>query len=91
MRLRTEGFFKVRGVNINHGDLEDFMFGQRTVSDFRCEVVATGGNDELKLFVELRRDAVQPTMRCSAWPRTMKTVFRSHTAHRGAGDRHART
>ena len=53
--LRTEGFFKVRGVNINHGDLEDFMFTQAAVSDFRAEVVNTGDLDVLRLLVELRR------------------------------------
>lgn len=53
--LRTEGFFKVRGININHGDLEDFMFTQAAVTDFRCEAVAGGGVDVLRLFVEIRR------------------------------------
>jgi phenylacetate-CoA ligase len=55
--LRTEGFFKVRGININHGDLEDFMFAQTAVTDFRAEVVNSGGLDVLRLLVELRRSA----------------------------------
>ena len=56
--LRTEGFFKIRGVNINHGDLEDFMFGQGAVQDFKGEAVtASDGQDHLRLLVELRRGA----------------------------------
>jgi len=56
--LRTEGFFKIRGVNINHGDLEDFMFGEAAVQDFKGEAVtAADGQDRLRLLVELRRGA----------------------------------
>lgn len=56
--LRTEGFFKIRGVNVNHGDLEDFMFQQGAVQDFKGEAVtATDGQDRLRLLVELRRGA----------------------------------
>ena len=56
--LRTEGFFKIRGVNINHGDLEDFMFAQGAVQDFKGEAVtAADGQDRLRLVVELRRGA----------------------------------
>jgi phenylacetate-CoA ligase len=56
--LRTEGFFKIRGININHGDLEDFMFQQGAVQDFKGEAVtAADGQDRLRLLVELRRGA----------------------------------
>jgi len=55
--LRTHGFFKVRGVNINHGDLEDLMFAQAPVTDFKAEAVATEGNDALRVLVELKRGA----------------------------------
>ncbi|MGH7002373.1 MAG: phenylacetate--CoA ligase family protein [Alphaproteobacteria bacterium] len=56
--LRTEGFFKIRGVNINHGDLEDFMFEQAPVQDFKGEArTAAGGQDRLHLLVEVRRGA----------------------------------
>jgi phenylacetate-CoA ligase len=51
---RTVGFFKVRGVNINHADLEDALFRDPDVVDFRAEVYNSGGNDILHLFVELR-------------------------------------
>src|SRR5256884_8493225 len=52
---RTVGFFKVRGVNINHADLEDAMFRDPAVVDFRAEVYNEGGNDVLHLHVEARR------------------------------------
>ena len=52
---RTVGFFKVRGVNINHADLEDAMFGVPEVVDFRAEVYSSStGNDVLHLHVETR-------------------------------------
>ena len=51
---RTVGFFKVRGVNINHADLEDAMFREPEVVDFRAEIVNEGANDVLHLFVESR-------------------------------------
>jgi phenylacetate-CoA ligase len=52
--LRTEGFFKVRGVNINHADLEDFPFAQPAITDFRAEAVSTEGLDALRLLIEVR-------------------------------------
>jgi phenylacetate-CoA ligase len=51
---RTIGFFKVRGVNINHADLEDALLRDPEVVDFRAEVYNAGGNDVLHLFVEMR-------------------------------------
>ena len=53
---RTVGFFKVRGVNMNHADLEDALFRDPQVVDFRAEVANEGGNDVLHLFVEMRSD-----------------------------------
>jgi len=53
---RTIGFFKVRGVNINHSDLEDAMFRDPEIADFRAEVYnSAAGNDVLHLMVEARR------------------------------------
>lgn len=52
---RTSGFFKVRGVNLGHQDLEDFMFRHAEIGDFRAEAVNEGDNDLLRLGVELRR------------------------------------
>jgi len=52
---RTAGFFKVRGVNLGHQDLEDFMFRHVEIGDFRAEAVNEGDNDALRLCVELKR------------------------------------
>lgn len=54
---RTAGFFKVRGVNLGHQDLEDFMFRHAEIGDFRAEVLNEGGNDILRLSIEIRRGA----------------------------------
>ena len=60
---RTTGFFKVRGINLDHSELEDFMFRSTDVADFKAEVVNAGDLDELVLSIELaqgieRADAV---------------------------------
>lgn len=57
---RTVGFFKVRGVNINHADLEDALFRDPQVVDFRAEVTNDGDNDVLHLLVELRGEDKTP-------------------------------
>jgi phenylacetate-CoA ligase len=51
---RTVGFFKVRGVNISHAELEDALLRDPDVVDFRAEVSNDGDNDVLHLFVESR-------------------------------------
>jgi phenylacetate-CoA ligase len=50
---RTAGFFKVRGVNINHAELEDFMFAVKEIGDFKAEVLPSDGLDILRLTVEV--------------------------------------
>ena len=52
---RTAGFFKIRGVNLGHPELEDFMFRQPEIGDFRAEALNEGGNDILRLSIEVRR------------------------------------
>jgi phenylacetate-CoA ligase len=52
---RTAGFFKIRGVNLGHQDLEDFIFRTVEIGDFRAEALNEGGNDHLKLSIEVRR------------------------------------
>jgi phenylacetate-CoA ligase len=54
---RTTGFFKVRGVNLGHQDLEDFMFRHLEIGDFRAEALNEGDNDILRLSIEVRRGA----------------------------------
>ena len=52
---RTAGFFKIRGVNLGHQDLEDFIFRHIEIGDFRAEALNEGGNDILRLSIELRK------------------------------------
>jgi phenylacetate-CoA ligase len=52
---RTTGFFKVRGVNLGHQELEDFMFRHAEIGDFRAEALNEGDNDFLRLSIEIRR------------------------------------
>ncbi len=59
---RTVGFFKVRGVNINHADLEDALFRDPDVVDFRAEVYNADDNDVLHLFVEKRAGTREGTV-----------------------------
>ena len=54
---RTTGFFKVRGINLGHQDLEDFIFRYVEIGDFRAEALNDGGNDVLRLSIECRRGA----------------------------------
>ena len=53
---RTTGFFKVRGVNVNHSEFEDFMFRIPEVQDFQAILVTEGSALEtLKVLIEMRR------------------------------------
>jgi phenylacetate-CoA ligase len=54
---RTTGFFKVRGINVDHSEFEDFMFRNTEVADFKAEVVNAGGLDELVLSIETAQGA----------------------------------
>jgi phenylacetate-CoA ligase len=65
---RTTGFFKIRGININHAEFEDLMFALEMVTDFKAEAVTLDGLENLRVSVELRRgansgDAVADIMR----------------------------
>ena len=54
---RTLGFFKVRGMNINHTDFEDFIFSDPKINDFKAELHATPeGLDVFKVSIETRRE-----------------------------------
>jgi phenylacetate-CoA ligase len=52
---RTAGFFKVRGINLGHQDLEDFLFRYAEVGDFRAEALTENLLDHLLLSIEVRR------------------------------------
>jgi phenylacetate-CoA ligase len=71
---RTTGFFKVRGVNINHADFEDFMFKIPEVNDFKCECLATEGNDQLRVSIEVKRGS-DPSLIASKAVLDLKATF----------------
>jgi phenylacetate-CoA ligase len=52
---RTSGFFKIRGVNINHADFEDFAFRIVEVSDFKVELRTDQDREVLKVMIEVKR------------------------------------
>jgi phenylacetate-CoA ligase len=61
---RTVGFFKVRGVNINHNELEDAMFYNESITDFKAEVYnSEKGLDVLHLLIEPRKGVDPDTLR----------------------------
>jgi phenylacetate-CoA ligase len=71
---RTLGFFKVRGINLNHAEFEDFMFAQARVRDFRVEARARDGTDVLGVEVEFARDA-DPAPAASELAAAIKKTF----------------
>ena len=52
---RTVGFSKIKGININHSEFEDFIFRIPEINDFKVEFQATDGLDELLLKVEISK------------------------------------
>ncbi len=54
---RASEFIKIRGINIDHGEFEDFMFRMTAINDFKCEAVTVGALDQLRVSVEIRRGA----------------------------------
>jgi phenylacetate-CoA ligase len=51
---RTTGFFKIRGINVNHAEFEDFMFRNVQVADFKAELVAPNDLEVLLVSIEAR-------------------------------------
>lgn len=56
---RTTGFFKIKGVNINHAEFEDLIFRQVQVNDFQAQLFTdeATNREELKVLIEIKRDA----------------------------------
>jgi phenylacetate-CoA ligase len=52
---RTSGFFKIRGINVNDADFEDFIFRNVDISDFKAELISERDLDTMLLSVEVRR------------------------------------
>jgi phenylacetate-CoA ligase len=59
---RTTGFFKIRGVNLNHAEFEDFMFRNVQIADFKAELVTPSDLEVLLVSIEARRDADGPAV-----------------------------
>jgi phenylacetate-CoA ligase len=53
---RTSGFFKIRGININHSDFEDFIFRNADIGDFKAELLTERDLEIMLVTVEVRRD-----------------------------------
>ena len=71
---RTSGFFKVRGVNINHADFEDFMLRQLAINDFKVEVAETETLDSMTISIELGTDA-SPEETIDALKQQVRQIF----------------
>lgn len=53
LAARTVGFSKVRGVNVNHNDLEDALLRIDAVADYRARVVSVDVDDRLQIDIEV--------------------------------------
>jgi phenylacetate-CoA ligase len=71
---RTTGFFKVRGININHADLEDFIFRRLDIADFKAELLASDDLDVLRLSIEAKR-GVDSSAVAAALREAMRETF----------------
>ena len=69
---RTSGFFKLRGVNVNHSEFEDFIFRNVEISDFKAELVTERDLEVMVLTVEVRRG-----VDASAAVEALKTAVRN--------------
>jgi len=70
---RTVGFFKIRGVNVNHQEFEDFMFRMAEVADFKAELVTENDLERLSLSIEVVRGADPAVVRNSVAAATKRT------------------
>ena len=72
---RTTGFFKIRGVNVNHSEFEDFMFRNPDINDFQGVLVTDkSGMETLKLRLEIKR-GVDGKTAAETVIREVKSVF----------------
>src|SRR5205085_10385606 len=73
---RTTGFFKVRGVNVNHTEFEDLMFRNPDVLDFQAvlETETKTGLEGLKVLIEIK-GACDEQSACLKVAQTVKGSF----------------
>jgi phenylacetate-CoA ligase len=53
---RTAGFWKVRGMNINHAEMEDLVFRVPAVNDFRVEARTGDALEHVWVGIEVSAD-----------------------------------
>ena len=71
---RASEFIKIRGINIDHGEFEDFMFRMAPINDFKCEAITVGDLEQLRVSIETRREA-DPAAAAAEVEREIKRVF----------------
>ena len=71
---RTAGFFKVRGININQAEIEDFLYRQPAITDFKIEALETESLDALRISIEVAAGA-NPDDTAAALARSVKETF----------------
>lgn len=73
---RTTGFFKIRGVNVNHAEFEDLMFRQGQVNDFQAvlQTEAATGREQIKVLIEIKRGSNGPGV-CADVASSVKKTF----------------
>jgi phenylacetate-CoA ligase len=73
---RTTGFFKIRGVNVNHAEFEDHMFRNSQVTDFQAVLItdAKTSLETLKIRIEITRGGSAQTV-CAALADGVKRTF----------------
>ena len=73
---RTTGFFKIRGVNINHAEFEDLMFRQSAVNDFQAvlQTDPATGREEINILIEIARGLDSAAI-CAHVASHVKTTF----------------
>ena len=78
---RTTGFFKIRGVNVNHAEFEDMMFRNLDVTDFQAvlETMEGDGLEQLRVLMEIKREA-DPKAVTQSILDTIKRVFEVRAA-----------
>ena len=73
---RTTGFFKVRGVNINHAEFEDMMFRNAHVLDFQAvlETERETDRESLRVLIEIKATC-EPKAVCPRVAEAVKRTF----------------
>ena len=73
---RTTGFFKIRGINVNHAEFEDVLFRDPAVTDFQAvlETEPTTGLERLRVLIEHKR-GLDPSAVAATVGETVKRTF----------------